>query len=162
MKTCSKCGLDKEPSDFYKGMAKCKECHKRVTRDWQLRSKEKVAEIARNWYHRTPENRQYSIDKARNWQRNNSDNDKDRKFRYNMQRLYGLSYERYREMAEFQNGVCAICGLPPYRNLDIDHCHSTGKIRGLLCAPCNTVLGLLKENPTTAEKVAEYLRKHNA
>ena len=64
--------------------------------------------------------------------------------------MYGIGIEDYKKMLNEQNGVCAICkktepiivkktGLP--KSLAVDHCHTTNKIRGLLCACCNTVLG---------------------
>lgn len=158
MKICSKCKLEKESSEFYARMAKCKECHKQVTRNWQLRNPERMRKIAKDWYHRTPENRQYSIDKAREWQATHKDRDNQRKFAYNLKRNYGLSYETYCEMELKQDGKCAICNKPPYRNLDVDHNHETGKIRKLLCSNCNTALGLLKDDTELFTKAIEYLK----
>lgn len=58
---------------------------------------------------------------------------------------YNLSKKQYDELSLAQNGVCAICSLARFRGneraLHIDHCHQTGKIRGLLCYVCNTTLG---------------------
>jgi Recombination endonuclease VII len=59
---------------------------------------------------------------------------------------YGLTVEQYQEMVRQQNGVCAICGRPPKggkktKRLSVDHCHKTGRIRGLLCTRCNIALG---------------------
>lgn len=54
----------------------------------------------------------------------------------------------YQEILTLQNGVCAICGRTPSSNrkLSLDHDHSTGKFRGLLCVSCNTLLGLYENN----------------
>jgi len=55
-------------------------------------------------------------------------------------------------------GSCFICGLDKdRRNLCIDHCHTTGKIRGLLCDSCNVGLGRFKDNTNLLEKAIKYL-----
>lgn len=73
---------------------------------------------------------------------------------------YGISLQEYNSLLISQGGVCKSCGSPPSRrNLDIDHDHSTGMIRGLLCSNCNTALGLLKEDPLRIKKLLEYLCK---
>lgn len=60
-----------------------------------------------------------------------------------------------------QNGKCAICGtLPePGRLLCVDHRHSDGVVRGLLCDHCNTALGHLRDNPILMQKAIEYIEK---
>lgn len=74
---------------------------------------------------------------------------------------YGLTPEDLLHMHELQNGVCAICfSLPKEgRNLDVDHCHETGKIRGLLCNNCNRGLGHLQDSKEILEKAISYLGK---
>lgn len=62
-----------------------------------------------------------------------------------------------------QEGVCAICSSAEngrYKHLSIDHCHNSGKIRGLLCNNCNRGLGLLKDNPELLRKAASYVEEH--
>lgn len=75
---------------------------------------------------------------------------------------YGLSYEDYCSMLSQQAGVCAICGNKETygrkKNLSVDHCHTTGRIRGLLCSSCNIGLGKFKEDTALLEKALEYLR----
>lgn len=80
------------------------------------------------------------------------------------QRLYGVSLEQYGEMFVRQQGRCAICrrehgALPDHGLLVVDHDHSTGKVRGLLCATCNTAIGLLHDDPSAALAAAKYLIK---
>ena len=74
---------------------------------------------------------------------------------------YDLSSEEYTRLVLAQNGVCAVCGktTPGQRNLDVDHDHTTGEIRGLLCRKCNTALGLFQENSLITDKATVYLRR---
>lgn len=56
-------------------------------------------------------------------------------------RKYGLTKDQLTAMQNMHGGVCAICKKKPKRRgLNIDHCHKTGDVRGLLCAPCNLAL----------------------
>lgn len=73
---------------------------------------------------------------------------------------YGITLADYERMIEEQNGECAICGRSPKRGLVVDHCHKMGKVRALLCQPCNSGLGLFKEDIDLLTRVAEYIRKH--
>lgn len=78
-------------------------------------------------------------------------------------RLYvehSLRIDDYSELLAAQGGVCAICrGNPPKhrRRLDVDHCHATGEIRGLLCSFCNAGIGSLRNNPALLREAAIYL-----
>lgn len=81
--------------------------------------------------------------------------------------LYGITPDQYREMFAKQDGKCAICrqsetgkraerGFP----LAIDHCHSAGSVRGLLCNKCNLGLGNFNDEITRLEAALVYLRQH--
>ena len=75
---------------------------------------------------------------------------------------YGITLAQYNEMLETQDYKCAICGNEDEvegRRLAIDHCHTTGKIRGLLCGKCNRGLGLFYDNTTALTKAIDYLNK---
>jgi hypothetical protein len=81
---------------------------------------------------------------------------------------FGLSLEEYQMMHDAQSGRCAICDSPEsearngkVKMLAVDHCHKTGKIRGLLCSPCNQGIGKLKEDRNILLKAVEYLDKHS-
>ena len=78
-------------------------------------------------------------------------------------RTYGITLSEYAEMLSQQDGVCAICGSSGSgKDLDrlvVDHCHSTGKVRGLLCWPCNIGIGMFKDNEKLLNKVVSYLSK---
>lgn len=77
---------------------------------------------------------------------------------------YGLTLEAYDSMVQSQNGKCAVCrkeSSGQQKRLHVDHNHTTGKIRGLLCSVCNTVLGLVKENTAVLAAATKYLRRYN-
>ncbi len=80
---------------------------------------------------------------------------------------YGLTVESYNGMLAKQNFMCAICkrtdsGNKNHSSLLVDHCHETGKIRGLLCNPCNQAIGLFKDNPQTMMVAIEYIQNSRA
>lgn len=77
--------------------------------------------------------------------------------RINIKRLYGLSLEDWDRMVIQQGGRCAICNLPAPA-LNVDHCHVSGTVRGLLCELCNKGLGLFKDNPAYLLEAVQYLR----
>ena len=73
---------------------------------------------------------------------------------------YGITLEDYDRMLEDQGGSCAVCGTehPGGKGrFHVDHNHSTGKVRGLLCHSCNVGLGALKDSPEVLLKAATYL-----
>lgn len=72
---------------------------------------------------------------------------------------YRLHMSTFEKMVEAQDGVCAICQNPCKTNarLSVDHCHDTGRIRGLLCNQCNQGLGQFQDNPERLRKAAKYL-----
>jgi len=71
---------------------------------------------------------------------------------------YGITLAEFETMNEAQNGLCAICDKQPNREfLDVDHCHETGKVRGLLCNKCNQALGLLGDDLSIVMRVYTYL-----
>ena len=83
---------------------------------------------------------------------------------YHLKTKYNLTKEDYNKKLIEQNHKCAICGIDekdaPRSKLLVDHCHNTGKIRGLLCNNCNTGIGFLKDSISTMAKAITYLDKH--
>lgn len=78
-------------------------------------------------------------------------------------RLYGVSAEQIKAMLEAQGYVCAICGAPPKRKaLAVDHDHNTGRVRAMLCHPCNGALGLMRDDPERLRKAIAYLEHHDS
>jgi len=81
-------------------------------------------------------------------------------YRKRLQPRYGLSFEEYELLANLQGEVCAICGREPKGRLVVDHCHSSNRIRGLLCNPCNRAIGMLQDNEVVISKAASYVRRN--
>lgn len=80
-----------------------------------------------------------------------------------LKRNFGITIDQFNKMFSAQGGCCLICGRHASefkKSLAVDHCHKTGKIRGLLCHHCNTAIGLLQDEPVLAVKLAEYLKGH--
>lgn len=80
--------------------------------------------------------------------------------RYNEQLKdkYGISIEEYNTLYHKQGGVCGIChGKCSRSRLSVDHCHETGRIRGLLCAKCNRGLGFFNDNPVLIKRAIKWL-----
>ena len=76
-------------------------------------------------------------------------------------RTYGITSEQFDELLAVQDGRCAICGVTPgERAMAIDHDHRTGAVRGLLCGPCNSALGLFGDDRARLEAAVEYLTSH--
>ena len=82
-----------------------------------------------------------------------------------LRRKYGITAADYDLMADAQGGRCAICLGHPTPNsqggatLHVDHCHATGRVRGLLCGRCNKGLGLFQDDPDLLVRAAWYLRQ---
>lgn len=87
----------------------------------------------------------------KSWHKNSIKREKKRSIK---QRF--LRESRFRPMFNQQDGRCAICGSQGVK-LCIDHCHKTGKIRGLLCNYCNTAIGSLFDDPEIMKKAIEYV-----
>ena len=86
-----------------------------------------------------------------------------------LQLNYSLSSEQYLEKALAQNNCCAICGNPETRllktgdvkPLSVDHNHTTGEVRELLCNDCNALIGFAKENVNVLQNAITYLQKYS-
>jgi hypothetical protein len=76
-----------------------------------------------------------------------------------LRKIYGISLEDYNNIHLHQLGRCRLCDnpCPSGKRLAVDHCHSTGKVRGLLCVNCNTALGSFKDNLELLKKAVKYL-----
>ncbi|WP_371872188.1 endonuclease VII domain-containing protein [Phytohabitans houttuyneae] len=81
-----------------------------------------------------------------------------------LRRKYGMTEADYDALLEAQGGLCAICGGPPGDSRGfrphIDHCHKTGRVRGILCNLCNQGLGGLRDDPEILRSAIAYLLRH--
>jgi hypothetical protein len=76
--------------------------------------------------------------------------------------FYGLSEAEFEAIESLQGGRCKLCGgVQPGRlagrHLCVDHCHATGRVRGLLCSSCNRALGLFRENAELLRRAVDYI-----
>lgn len=144
-KTCYVCKKKKPISEFYHNKRKkdgytseCKKCFNKQTKKYYNNNKDKYKQYRRKAYR--PE-----INKARTL-----------KYRY------GLTIKQHKEMYISQNGCCAICKNPiPYENINVDHCHITGKVRKLLCDSCNKGLGNFNDSTNYLRWAIKYLNECN-
>lgn len=141
-KTCSKCKIEKDVSEFWRDkrrsdglMGRCKSCKTQAFRVY-------VAD--RPDYHKTVYDRTREETRERH-----------------LIRKYGVTLAAYDAMLQLQNGRCAICNAPESDQFKevfhVDHCHSTGRVRGLLCRGCNHILGTVKDNPAILRRAIAYL-----
>lgn len=142
---------------------------RKLARTWYLRNREKSIEYAKKYNKDNPEKVLLAVKK---WQLKNEERDKKNKRNWNKRNMdkrvnyrlkkYGISLEDYNLIFKKQNGVCNICFKANKNNhrLNVDHCHKTGKVRGLLCGKCNTALGLLKDKPEIIMAAFNYIIKN--
>jgi hypothetical protein len=78
-----------------------------------------------------------------------------------LRRKYGIGSAEFDQLLSEQNGGCAICHAEVAdsraHQLHVDHCHTTGRVRGILCGPCNRGIGMFRDDPALLIKAAEYL-----
>lgn len=74
---------------------------------------------------------------------------------YELIKNYGITLADLKVLEQKQNNLCAICDEP--KPLHVDHCHKTGKVRGLLCNNCNNGLGRFKDNASRLRRAADYI-----
>lgn len=132
---CKQCNLQRK-HERYKANP---EPVKRRVRQWQLGNPERYAENQRRW--RESGGKAISNRKS------------------HLKRKFGLTPADYEAKLARQGGGCAICGRKPSvgRQLDIDHDHRTGAVRGLVCNSCNQGLGQFREDPIRLGYAASYL-----
>lgn len=140
MKTCKKCGLSKTLDNFTKSSST-----KDRLRNW---CRDCFAQYDKERYLVKP--REYLRGKSlvRYWPGSTRDE----------------ALQKYKELHSKQNGNCSICERPEAicGTLNVDHNHSTGQVRGLLCTTCNRGLGEFRDLISNLESAISYLRKSDA
>lgn len=156
-KTCNKCLVSKNVSEFYKHagcsqgvLYTCKECHKFAVRKRSYEPKRNARIIERS--------RAFSKRPEQRW----------KNYFYTVKKKYGLLEEDFIRILDSQNGRCVTCfekietvrasGTGRQR-LHVDHCHVSDEVRGLLCADCNVALGRVKDSIPILERMIEYLKE---
>lgn len=147
---CRKCKIKKPRSEFNK--------HK--NRKNGLQSRCRLCE--RKYYQKY---RDVKLNRAKHRMRYQEN--KDRWKDLQLQKDFGITLEDYNNMLDKQNGVCKICGMPETRivvqgtiaSLSVDHDHTTGRVRGLLCNHCNRLLGFANDSAEILLNAADYLQR---
>ena len=104
-------------------------------------------------------NRNAKCEYQKNYRLENKERHKEWTRKSHLKKKYNLTPDEYFNMLAQQNNICAICNVLFTDTLvpQIDHCHTTGRVRGLLCRACNTAIGMLKEDPTILQNAQNYL-----
>ena len=167
MKICTKCNLEKPTTDFAKNRSRkdglyqhCKACDKKRCLEYRENNAEKVKAADKRY--RT-ENRELINQKARERYAADPKGSYDRTRVRRRLRESFCTPEQYAELLHKQGGCCAICGKTERDNgkqLSADHCHNKKQMRGLLCQPCNLMLGHAKDSAQTLLKAIGYLKAH--
>ena len=156
MKTCKICNESKEKIEFANGqltVKTCRECRRKIAKQnrqlnlVEQREKDKIS-YQKSKTHRVKYAREYRVKypertRATNWKVK-----------------YGITPNQFYDTLAEQNNKCAICNrdMNDYGKIFcVDHNHTTGKVRGLLCDPCNYGLGFYEKHK---DKYIEYLKKH--
>jgi hypothetical protein len=106
-------------------------------REYRSANREKVYACSRAWVARNPERQRRALRSS------------------HLRRKYGMSVEQYEEMLSAQRGRCAVCRART--DLVVDHHHGTGRVRGLICRPCNSALTEHAER--NIHRLAKYLKE---
>lgn len=133
--------------------AKNREARIAAAKQYRKDNKERLKEYDRKRYLNDP-----IVRGGKHKARKKPNPEKTRNARY--LRVYGITVEQYNHLLEAQNNRCAGCNKhkDDFKvKLAVDHCHKSGKVRGLLCDLCNRALGMLKDDPETLKRLIDYL-----
>lgn len=117
-------------------------------KNWALRNPKKIKIITERFKKKNENNLSYKLKRRNQY----------------LKRKYGINHIQYLDILKAQKGGCALCNRKQKIGrhfLHIDHCHSTGKVRGLLCSGCNVLLGLAKDDISLIKKAIQYLKLYS-
>lgn len=126
-----------------------------AARDWREKNREKIRTRERLRYARNP-------DPKRRQSRESCRARSLKTPRWWIERKYNITKEQWDALFESQNFCCAVCGSPDPKTKhgwQTDHCHATGKVRGILCYGCNTAAGAMRDDATAIKKLASYIER---
>lgn len=131
-------------------------------REWRRKNRHRFKESDGERNRRFEENNPgYKRAYMRRWRAENPE----RHLHNVVKRKYGISGKEYQGLLDRQGGVCAICRNAEqhqnHQRLSVDHCHTTGEVRGLLCHRCNVAIGSLRNDPLIMRAAAEYIETNN-
>ncbi len=135
---CLRCGIPRD--DRFK-LGRCPPCYRIRVHEKRESRLEKARASCRAWKKAYPE-------RARANYR-----------RWHLRAKYGLTMTSFQQMVDAQGNVCAICQEPFVSTPKVDHCHGTGRVRGLLCHQCNVGLGAFRDNCRSLERAIRYLTR---
>jgi hypothetical protein len=155
-RVCADCKVRKSLELFCKDSRReggrgsyCNECANEKARLWREKNLEKHKKSVSQWSKSNQDKRKLSRIK------NKSKKDEQQYYL----KKYSISKDEYLNLLNKQNGVCAICEKinKTGTRLSVDHCHKTGRIRGLLCHTCNLYLGRIEDSIDKVKKMEQYL-----
>ena len=136
-------------------MSRNPEHRKQYQKDYYLKNKERLLKYRKNFYE---ENKEIAIERSKTWAENNK-----RQRKHNvLKSTHGITIDDFEKMLEDQDYKCSCCSTEHSslnKGLFVDHCHTSGKVRGLLCPSCNSALGYAKDNIETLANMIKYLQK---
>ena len=157
LKKCTKCGEMRDETEFHFNGQHYSDGIKRRRTDCVYCARK----IRREYFKNPDKKTQINKRRRRNYQTDGGAR-KERNRRNALMQNYGITVEQYDEIRMSQNYCCAICKIHETKatrqKLYVDHSHITGQNRGLLCATCNSAIGLLKENVETIGNAILYLK----
>ena len=132
-KPCKKCGgLKRNPSG-----SNCVKCKKEYDKEYRTDNSMSIKQTKREDY------------------LNNKESRKSRAMDNHFKKTYGLTSKQVQELKDKQQGLCALC--KDRKAISVDHCHKTGRVRGVLCRQCNTGIGQLNDDPKLLKAAVRYL-----
>lgn len=158
---CTKCGVVKDSGGFYAAprhadgyTRRCRKCINKRSAENQRRFRE-----LNGYWQSTKSPSHARTDENRARERDEYARSTARRLAINRKARYGLTPDRFLELMDQQEQKCAICGTEITERLAcVDHCHTTGAVRGLLCRSCNFGLGHFRDNPELLLAAVAYLR----
>jgi len=165
-KICVRCKKGKPIEDYGKHSRTkggrrntCKQCEAKTRRRWRLSERGK---LSAQKYAKSKKGKAVSRKAQLKYINNNPVKSKLRYRKHRLKKAFGITVEQYDEMFKRQGGCCAICGdtnIKYGRRLAVDHHHTTGEIRGLLCNQCNRALGYFHDDIHRLTSAIKYLSR---